>query len=1805
MLLLMLLSWSFLPQPPVALAQANDSVALPTFSQVAVGSNHTCALTGAGGVKCWGNNDYGQLGDGTTSSRGVPVDVSGLTSGVVAIGAGGYHTCAVTTAGGVKCWGRGNNGELGYGSWSNTATPLDVSGLITGVKAIGAGAYHTCALTTEGGVKCWGYNLYGQVGNVTDGDAATPVDVSGLSSGVKALSVGGYFNCVLTASDGAKCWGDNGWGQLGIGSENGQPTPVDVNGLTSGVKAIIAGGHHACALLTSGGAKCWGYNGSGQLGSGAMGDTVMTPIDVSSFASGVSSLALGEYHTCALTTNGGVTCTGDNAVGQLGDGTTENKNTPVDVTGLNSGVTAITAGATHTCAIITNGGIKCWGSANDGQLGNDVLGNKNTPVDVSGLTTGVTDITAGGAHTCAVTMAGGVKCWGANGVGQLGDGTQSNKNAPVAVSGIISGMTTVNAGYTHTCALTTAGGVKCWGYNYYGELGNGANDDTNTPVDVSNLASGVSVLSAGWRHTCAVTTAGGAKCWGANATGPYTPLDVSGLISGVLTISTGGANEVYPGLYPGNHTCAVTATGGAKCWGFNGYGQVGNGTFDDAATPVDVSGLTDQVQAISAGGEQFTCALTTAGGVKCWGNNYRGALGVDPSTLDKTNIPVAVSGATSGVAAISAGAAHVCALTVTGGVKCWGNNDYGQLGDGTRVSTFTPVDVSGLTSGVVAIRAGGKQTCALTANGGMKCWGDNTWGQLGDGSAWSTTPVDVVLNPIPTATPTPTNTPTATPTDTPPPTATPTNTPLPTNTLTPIATPTDSSAAHHAIAIAAGDDYTCALTAGGGVKCWGSNAYGTLGDGSTTDYSTTPVAVMGLTSGVQAIAAGFSQTCALTVNGAVKCWGYQVPGGNGIDAVPIAINGLEGGVQMVAPGKFHICALIRSGVQCLGFNTSGQIGQGDDDPLKHRNWYDLPVDVVGLSSGVQTVAAGFYYNCAVTTGQSAVCWGENFSGQLGDGTTDMRMRPVNVSGLTSGVQAIEPSYYHTCALTTDGGLKCWGVNTYGQLGDGTTTDRLTPGDVQGLTSGVQAVAAGPNHTCAITTGGGVKCWGWGIALGDAIGVDRATPSDVYHLNSGVQAISAGFAHTCAVTASGGIKCWGDNAWGQLGDGSTSSGSDAPVDVIGFGDPETPTATATAMPTDTPVPPTATATATNTAMPTGTPTATATNTRIPTNTPTPTPTVTPTNTPLPTATATNTPLPTATSTATPTLAPTGSGLRVTIIEPNHGLNTAPTTVNVRGVDFADPPTVKLGDQALEQVRRMDANQLQAVVPAGLPAGVYDLIVTNPTGQSAVLANAFTVQSDGPALLEVYPERGSASLPNEITLMGSNFADGASVQLGTTPPMTLPVTFISDTLLRATVPNGLTAGLYAITVTNPDGKSNTLAAAYTVLSATVNDDLYSEGNKLWSDPIAPHAQNAVKIGLVVYRQGGKTTLSNVKVRFYLGDPAQGGASIGEGVIPLLGVRDNASTTAVTWTPPTAGRYTLYAQIDPDNTVLEGDETNNLIHRAITVLPPDADLTAPHVDSFTINNGATTTNEQTVTLNTTATDPTTPPPSSGVESLLFVEYEFSQGAGTWAPTQISNWLPYATAHTNEAWPLMPASGMHYLQAWAADKAGNIAAFPARALTNYIPPTDKVGQDQVRIYRINLTAGQHFTARVESSSGDPDLYVWAPDSDTRPPYVSNLAGAGVPDVVSFAAPVTGLYQLEVYGYSTAAYRLQLTTDAVNGAAGQAGGSTTDKPLRTQPALALNSTPGREQSLPTAPTTITPATETPVRTIFLPIVVR
>ncbi|MCH7579517.1 MAG: hypothetical protein IIB22_04680 [Chloroflexi bacterium] len=443
-LLVALAAAAFLILPSPRPAFADGMVAIAT------GHSHSCAVTAAGGVKCWGGNTFAALGDGTNEGRTTPVDVcqeyddvaqqcTQPLSDIADVTAGVGHTCALTNAGGVKCWGLSAEGQLGAvdAEFCNvpggspflcSTTPQEVVGLQSGVAAISAGSRHTCAALLDGGVQCWGWNAVGQLGDGSTTSRRTPVDVIGLASGVATVGLGHNFSCAVTTDGGVKCWGSNVSGILGartdetcvspfIGDDNScSKRPLDVcqtfdpaeetcSEPLSGIATVAPSIAHTCALTTSGGVTCWGVNdGRGFLGDGERCGTLCGPVAVcedSTCAAPLSNIAAvtaGSFslHTCAVTRAGGVRCWGTGFHGALGDGSLSKvHSSPVGVCQVYddvaeecmeslSGVISVDTGLSSTCALTEAGTVKCWGS-NCGPPSLYELRQCRIPEDVLGL----------------------------------------------------------------------------------------------------------------------------------------------------------------------------------------------------------------------------------------------------------------------------------------------------------------------------------------------------------------------------------------------------------------------------------------------------------------------------------------------------------------------------------------------------------------------------------------------------------------------------------------------------------------------------------------------------------------------------------------------------------------------------------------------------------------------------------------------------------------------------------------------------------------------------------------------------------------------------------------------------------------------------------------------------------------------------------------------------------------------------------------------------------------------------------------------------------------------------------------------------------------------------------------------------------------------------------------------------------------------------------------------------------------------------------------------------------------------------
>jgi len=704
-------------------------------AQLGAGDELTCVLTRSGAVHCWGRGRSGPHGVGAQAGPYAPSPVPGLEDGASELAVGSLHACARLGAAEVVCWGSNGYGELGDGTTEPRSEPVSVVGLGPGL-GLALGAAHGCALSELGELRCWGHNDHGQLGDGTTTNRPLPVAVAGLPGPVEGLAAGDGHTCAHTAGGAVHCWGDNSAGQVGVPAPGDHLRPVAVEQLVDPVAALAAGQSHTCALTRAGEVWCWGGNDSGQLGDGTTDSReAPAPVELPGLA---TAIVAGAAHTCALDQARALHCWGDNGAGQLGDGTTQGRLAPVAVAGLQDPPVALAAGHAHTCAVTQIGSVRCWGSNTLGGLGRGVAGSTPIATEVRQLE----DVVAAGAanfRTCAVTSDGSLHCWGANDSGQLGDGTTTARSQPGLPVPLDAPVSAVVGGHTHTCALTEAGGVWCWGDNPIGGLGDGTEERRSEPVAVVGLERDVAALTAGFHHSCAALVDGAVRGWGG---GSFGELGNGGRRSRQTTpVVVEGLEEPATALRSGlRYTCAITAHGRVRCWGQNRHGTLGDGTDQMRLTPVAALGLGDVVQLTA--NMDHACALSSSGRVKCWGANRDGQLGAPAVPLRFS--PGPVSGLDEPAVSVAAGVFHTCAALRSGAVLCWGDNGAGQLGDGSYVDSDAPVPVVGLGGPIVSVVAGLDHTCGVTDSGRMFCWGSGDEGQLGDGAAWSPLPAPVV-----------------------------------------------------------------------------------------------------------------------------------------------------------------------------------------------------------------------------------------------------------------------------------------------------------------------------------------------------------------------------------------------------------------------------------------------------------------------------------------------------------------------------------------------------------------------------------------------------------------------------------------------------------------------------------------------------------------------------------------------------------------------------------------------------------------------------------------------------------------------------------------------------------------------------------------------------------------------------------------------------------------------------------------------------------------------------------------------------
>ncbi len=777
---------------------AQNKNVLVAANPVVAGEAFTCALNNDATVSCWGLNDLGRTGQSFTvpsSVTAVPTLVAGLID-VGVLTAGNAHACVIKLGGTVWCWGNNDEGQLGNGSGgghvtrapgSFSFTPVQVPG-IADALAISAGYSHTCAILRTGlTVTCWGNDSEGQLGRGRAGggqiiNSTVPVAVLGLAN-VVALAAGSMHNCAVVQGGQVSCWGSNSFGQLGNNTLVRKTSPVAI--AVTDAESLALGATHSCAIRGSSQTiHCWGDNRFGQLGSTGAGTGSLVPVQATgALATQNRALSASLAYTCALRLDGGVACWGDDRATFGTSATIVNQ--PTAVAGV-AGAVAVAAGTGHGCALQSWGDVICWGSDANGRLGRGPSSNafKYTPASTSAGAVFWHDVTTTVTHPlsvapgfgCAIKDAGGVQCWYY--LGEDVGGTLNSFAFDATNSANVIGLK--RGGANSICAIFDDGSVGCANFDSSLNSQNKLVIALDFSAKVPGIVGAVDMTDYG-QGGCAVLANGKVECWGYNFNGaqgyPADSLDQSG--APVATINhaprevPGVSDAVQIASFYGS-VCVRKRNKTAMCWGSNESSQAGNAVVENPSasyyfdrfnhTPTTVAGLADVLDISLA--DRRACAVVAAVPVNklyCWGYVPElNALSIPTPTLS--------SGMSGLITAVTVGESRAtCGVQSNNDVKCSGVNPVGQLGianGNLEISQYyqnTYYSAGHAVPNLPNVTAldgslEGLNFCALNTSGQMLCWGARTITPSDpqvahDAMGNPTVSVSYAANPTPTASP--------------------------------------------------------------------------------------------------------------------------------------------------------------------------------------------------------------------------------------------------------------------------------------------------------------------------------------------------------------------------------------------------------------------------------------------------------------------------------------------------------------------------------------------------------------------------------------------------------------------------------------------------------------------------------------------------------------------------------------------------------------------------------------------------------------------------------------------------------------------------------------------------------------------------------------------------------------------------------------------------------------------------------------------------------------------------------------------
>jgi len=1231
-----------------AQSNLNEVIEGTTWLDVATNSyssaniDATIAIKSDGTLWSWGfnNGSYPIVGNNTVLNQSSPSQIGTDVNWRNVYGGGFGHFLAIKTDNTLWAWGRNSLGQLGDNTVTSKSSPVQIG---TNWSNATLGYSHSMAIKTDGTLWGWGWNIFGQLGN--EESTSTLKNFDGATNWSK-VSAGLDYTMAIKTDGTLWGWGTNTIGRLGVNSTTTLSSPVQVSG-GGNWKTVSANRSTTMAIKTTGTMWAWGEGATFRMGTGLQTDR-SSPVQV-----GVDTdwdiVSIGIDFGHAIKTTGTLWSWGNNGSGQLGDGTRTTRSLPTQI-GTDTNWKDVHQGFLFTLAVKTDGTLWSWGSDSDqyGVLGDNAVFTSYSSPNQIGALTDWDSIGVGDWHSCAIKTDGTLWCWGGNISGQLGDNTVTNRSSPVQIGTDVDwlkvscGAGVTSSGQGFTAAIKTDGSLWTWGYNQNYQLAQRTNNSNrSSPVMVGYVPVSWSSVSTGMSHIMAIsdnyelyttpvnTTVNGLPAQTLHKSSPiqvgtdtnwkyvfgsynttyaiktdntlwHWGFDIMTRSSNLITSPTQiGTDTNWKTLAISNtntyeNVIATKTNGTLWAWGDNVYGQLGDGTVVTRTSPVQIGSNTDWSNVYNMRYGFISLAIKTNGTLWLWGELSNYNFFMDNNLVNRSS-PIqlgnkiwkkfAINGATTlaGITTndtlhttgnygynlgnfpfqytspkqigntlvdirdisiykdtgfyiksngtlwgwgyniesnlgnnskrtepspiqigddatwskVDVGASHTMAIKTNGTLWGWGYNVQGQVGDNTTITKSSPVQI-GSNTDWTQISSGLDHTMAIKTNGTLWGWGYNWAGQVGD------------------------------------------NTNLPKSSPVQIGVDTNWSK------VSAGNANTFAIKTNGTLWAWGDNAIGQLGDETLVTRSS-PVQIGSDTdwySVLDAVYAAF----AIKTNGTLWCWGQYGSGNFGLHYLrrkffkvpkPFSATMISTSINTTSNNGTALIIDNNNKLWAWGLGTSYQLG---DMSAVSKNEAKL----IDNNADWSKVSSGYAHSMGIKTNGTLWGWGSGTNGRLGLNNASTQQSPVQIGADTDWSQ-ISIRNANSYAIKTTGTLWGWGLGTSGQVGDNAVITRSSPVQI-GASTDWSKISAGDGYCMAIKTTG--TLWGWGVntngRIGDNTSVNKSSPVQI-GADTDWTLVSSGLSHTMAIKSNGTLWGWGLGTSGQVGDNTIITKS-SPVQI---------------------------------------------------------------------------------------------------------------------------------------------------------------------------------------------------------------------------------------------------------------------------------------------------------------------------------------------------------------------------------------------------------------------------------------------------------------------------------------------------------------------------------------------------------------------------------------------------------------------------------------------------------------------------------